>query len=75
MTACTAVAAIFDFLKALPKGVRAALHLQPVLDAVNRILPLHDLGVGWLLPAALGLLIGLALRWLHIAEPKQANAA
>ena len=75
VTACTAVAAIFDFLKALPEGVRAALHLQPVLDAVNRILPLHDLGVGWLLPAALGLLIGLALRWLHIAEPKQTNAA
>ena len=34
VTACTAVAAIFDFLKALPEGVRAALHLQPVLDAV-----------------------------------------
>ena len=28
-----------------------------------------------LLPAALGLIIGLALRWLHIAEPKQTNAA
>ena len=28
VTACTAVAAIFDFLKALPEGVRAALHLQ-----------------------------------------------
>ena len=73
VTACTAVAAIFDFLKALPAGLISSLHLQPVIDAVGTVLPLYKLGIGWLLPAAVGLLIGLSLRLGHAVRLKRTS--
>lgn len=64
VTGLTLAAALFDFAKALPEGVRAALHLDGVVSLAGRALPLFGLGLGWLCPAALGLFIGLALRRL-----------
>ena len=60
--AFTAVAAVFDFLKALPQGTQAALHLGGVLELVEGVLPLFDKGFGWLCPALVGLIAGLAVR-------------
>ena len=59
----TAVAAIFDFLRALPEGARDVLHVNGVVDLAARILPLSDSGFGWVCPAAVGLLIGLVMYW------------
>ena len=62
VTALTCAAAVFDFIKTLPGGVIAALNLQGVIDLANRFLPFYGINLGWVIPAAAGLAIGLALR-------------
>lgn len=62
---CTAVAAVLDLLRALPEAARGALHLQPLIDAAVRWLPLYAQGFGWVCPALAGLAAGLAVRRLH----------
>ena len=60
--ACTALAAFLDFLNALPAGVRDLLHVEALLGPAGEILPFFSIGMGWVVPAAVGLVIGLALR-------------
>ncbi len=60
VTACTLPAAVLDFLNALPEALRD--WFAPALDLAGRLLPFSDLGMGWLVPALLGLAIGLILR-------------
>ena len=57
----TWAAAIFDFMKALPAGVRAALHLDAAVALAEQYLPLFDLNLGWLVPAIIGFLLGMLL--------------
>lgn len=59
---CTMVAAVLDLLRTLPEQARAALHLEPVVALAETWLPLCKQGFGWVVPAALGLVIGLVLR-------------
>lgn len=61
VSAFTAAAALPDFFKALPEAVRGLLSLDPVVSAAGRFLPLFELGLGWLLPAAVGLAVGLVI--------------
>ena len=56
----TVPAAVLDLVCALPKGSAAARLLAPVAG-LSRWLPLADKGFGWLVPALVGLLVGLAL--------------
>ena len=63
VTAFTCTAALFDFLKALPETLRAALHINGVIGLAERILPFCDLGFGWVVPAAIGLVLGLGIHW------------
>ena len=65
----TLVAALYDLLRTLPAAVRAALHLDGVLEAVGSVLPLAGLGLGWLVPTLLGAAIGLCV---HFAKRKKA---
>lgn len=60
----TAAAAAFDFLRALPEGVRTALHLDPVVRLADAWIPLASQGFGWICPALVGLLIGLLIRYI-----------
>ena len=60
VTVLTLLAAIGDLCNTLPGGVKAALHLDSIV-AIAAKLPLFSLGLGWLCPAALGLVIGLVL--------------
>ena len=62
VTALTCAAALFDLIKTLPEGVIAALNLEGTIQLMHRFLPLYDLNLGWVLPAAAGLALGLALR-------------
>ena len=48
VTGCTLVAAVLDFLAALPAAAQAALHLSPLLAAAKEILPFFSLGFGWI---------------------------
>ena len=59
---CTAVAALADLLRTLPEGTRAVLHLEGVVTLAESWLPLCKAGFGWLVPAVVGLVIGLVLR-------------
>ena len=59
---CTAVAALADLLRSLPEGTRAMLHLEGVVTLAESWLPLCKAGFGWLVPAVIGLVIGLVLR-------------
>ena len=63
VTVLTLAAALLDFLAALPEGAKSILHLEGLLGWANSYIPLFSYGLGWLLPAVLGLMIGLALRW------------
>ncbi len=61
VTIPTAAAAFFDFLNALPAGVKSFLHAAPLLDALKEGLPFFSIGMGWVLPACLGLAVGVVL--------------
>ena len=62
VTACTWAASVFDFLAALPDGIKNALHLEPVVALARQILPWSDLNLGWILPSLIGLGVGLLWR-------------
>ena len=66
-TGFTLAAAVFDFIKALPAGARGALHLDGLVALAVRVLPFFSRGRGWLVPAAAGLAVGLAL---HLLRPQ-----
>lgn len=55
----TTVAALFEFASALPKPVQAVLPLWTALHSGYGHLPLSHLGMGWILPALAGTVIGL----------------
>ena len=65
----TAAGAVFDFLRALPAGVKDALHLEALIQAASGVLPFSEQGFGWVCPALTGLLIGLAVHF--VSEKKR----
>ena len=69
VTAFTAAAAALDFLNALPAGIKEILHADVIIGAAQKILPFFGLGMGWVVPACIGLVIGLIL---HISGKKAA---
>ena len=65
----TWAAAVFDCMKTLPAAVQASLHLEPLIAFADRYLPLFEKNLGWLLPALIGFVIGLAI---HLSKKKKA---
>jgi len=63
VTACTLPAAFIDFLGALPAAVGAVLPIDAIVAAANTYLPFFGLGMGWVVPACIGLAIGLVLHF------------
>ena len=61
MTLFTIVPSAFDFLNTLPAGARDAL-FSDAIQSIAMHLPLFSIGMGWVLPSLIGLLLGLALR-------------
>ena len=55
-------------LAALPAGVKSALHLEGIISAAGGALPFAEIGLGWVCPAAVGLVIGLVL---HKVRPQK----
>lgn len=62
VTVCTGLAAAFDFIRTLPGAAVSVLHAERLIAFGERFLPFSSIGFGWLLPAAVGLGIGLAVR-------------
>ena len=54
--------ALYDFLAALPEGAWNALRLDGLQAVVLNYVPFAGLGLGWICPALLGLVIGLIFR-------------
>lgn len=65
VTAFTLVAALPDFARSLPESARTALHVQPLLDLAARWLPFYERSLGWVVPALLGLAVGIAAKKLR----------
>lgn len=65
VTLFTCMAALLDFLKTLPQGFRGLLHVEWLLNAADQYLPFYGLNLGWILPALMGLALGLVLHFAH----------
>ncbi len=70
VTALTLVAAVFDLMKTLPGNIISALRLDVPVGFASKVLPFFDLGLGWLCPAIIGLVIGLVLHF--VSKPEEA---
>ena len=71
VTAFTALAAFLDFLNTLPAGAQELLDVDAISLVVSKYLPFFSLGMGWVVPACIGLVIGLIL---HCTTGKKAAA-
>ncbi len=60
-TAFTLIAAVFDMIGAVSGMMPGSRVLAGLKAFAGNILPLYDLGLGWILPAAIGFLVGLCL--------------
>lgn len=53
---------LFDFFKTLPEQVQILFHLDKAVTLAQTFLPLFNLNLGWILPAMVGLIIGLGCK-------------
>ncbi len=67
----TLIAAIYDFIVALPKSVFNAINGEAIKAFGAAYLPFAKLGLGWVCPTLVGAAIGLIL---HFARGKKARA-
>ncbi len=61
VTAGAFIAAVFDFAKTLPEGVQTALNIPAMTEFAGKVFPFFDLGLGWIVPSLIGLVIGLVI--------------
>ena len=59
VTVFTFIAAFFDFLKSLPAFISQSAPVAALLSVVSDFLPFFDIGLGWVCPAVVGLVIGI----------------
>lgn len=57
----TVFGALHDFLGALPAFLSRAMGLEGIVRQFSAVLPLSNLGLGWILPALVGSVIGLII--------------
>lgn len=58
----TCVGAFFDFIKALPTNLKSYISGIEVLEDLGRMMPLEDIGMRWVIPALVGICIGLLFK-------------
>ena len=68
------IPAVFDFCKTLPEGIQNALNIPALTEIGRSIFPFFDLGLGWVVPALIGLVIGLVLTAVNRGKGKRAAA-
>lgn len=69
-TAFTLIAAVFDMVGAVSGMIPGSRVLAGLKAFAGNILPLYDLGLGWILPAAIGFLVGLFLAKKKSVKPQ-----
>jgi LIVCS family branched-chain amino acid:cation transporter len=73
VTGCALFAAIFDMLKTLPAGIQNALGIEKVTALAAKVLPFFNIGLGWLIPSAIGFVIGLVIHFVRSKSNSKAN--
>ena len=68
------IPAVFDFCKTLPEGVQTALHIPAMTELGRSIFPFFDHGLGWVVPALIGLVIGIVLTLINRGKSGKAAA-
>ena len=68
------IPAVFDFCKTLPEGIQTALHIPAMTALGQKIFPFFDIGLGWVVPALIGLVIGLVLTVANRGKAGKATA-
>lgn len=72
VTGFTLFAAIFDFVKALPDNIKDTQFLRALIAFASKYLPFYDLGLGWIVPAIIGLIVGLII-YVSSVSPRPVN--
>ena len=58
----TTVAAVFDLINSFPRdSIIPNSFIDFVADIGNKILPFYNIGLGWIIPALIGFIIGFAI--------------
>ena len=60
VTAFTCAAALLDMFKTLPAGLKEAF--AGIIALAEQYLPFFSINLGWVIPAAIGLIVGLLIR-------------
>lgn len=60
-TGLTIIAAIFDFINALPDTVKENVVLTKMINFAKTLFPGFEYGFGWIVPAMIGFIIGLII--------------
>lgn len=60
-TIFTLLAAIGDMLNALPFGLNTTASIKSIIAIYQQTLPFFDLGMGWIVPSIIGLIIGVII--------------
>ena len=68
------IPAVFDFCKTLPEGVQTALNIPAMTELGRSIFPFFDHGLGWVVPALIGLVIGIVLTLVNRGKSGKAAA-
>lgn len=65
----TLISAVYDMLSTLPQPLRSWFHLDTILQRIGMILPFSQYGMGWIVPALIGCIVGLMMRRRQGASP------
>lgn len=69
-TLFTLVVSVADLFKALPKDIQGVSGVKTFLAFCTEYLPLFSIGMGWILPATIGFVVGLLISWFTKPTPR-----
>lgn len=69
-TLLTVFVSVADMLNALPDSIRNLNAVQSILKFYSHYLPFFDSGMGWILPATIGLTVGWLISLVTSPKPK-----
>ena len=68
-TLFTLVVSVADLFKSLPKDIQSVSGVKTFLAFCTEYLPLFSIGMGWILPATIGFVVGLLISWFTKPTP------
>ena len=71
VTIFTFIAAIFDLIKTLPQTMIETFNLNIMIELGKKLLPFYELNLGWIIPAIIGLIIGVLITMNHKSKYKE----